>query len=117
MWLPTLLEPLSELVNMGVTGFGAAGRMLREQLIDTLVSSYYLRTLDWGAVTRAYPRSFSVWQLDEAAPGGYSLVTTSQRLPNAEELDELYAANYQQEGAGSDFFASFAKFVEGFGRI
>jgi hypothetical protein len=43
------------LVDMGVTGFGLAGRMLRERLIDPLQSTYYLRTLPWGRRTRLQP--------------------------------------------------------------
>lgn len=107
---------LTELVNMGVTGYGAAGRMLREQLIDTLANSYYLRTLEWGAVTRAYPRGFSVWKSDETAPGGYTLLTTTKQLLNFEELEELYAAEYP-ERPNADFFGSLSRFIEGFGRI
>jgi hypothetical protein len=33
------------LVDMGVTGFGMAGRMLRERLIDTLQYTYYVSRL------------------------------------------------------------------------
>ena len=59
------------LVDMGVTGFGMAGRMLRERLIDPLVPIYYLRTLQWGALTRLWPMEFSVWQEDENDEDGY----------------------------------------------
>lgn len=61
----------SILVDMGVTGFGMAGRMLRERLIDPLVPIYYLRTLQWGALTRLWPMEFSVWQEDENDEDGY----------------------------------------------
>merc|ERR1719261_2359652 len=53
------------LVDMGVTGFGMAGRRLRERLLDGLVDTYYLRTLQWGALTRVWPNAYSVWQEDE----------------------------------------------------
>lgn len=49
-----MVNPL--LVDMGVTGFGMAGRRLRERLIDGLVPVYYLRTLQWGALTRVWPQ-------------------------------------------------------------
>ena len=53
-----LLNP--ELVDMGTTGYGMAGRMFKERLLDTLVPCYYLRTLDWGALARTYPKPYSV---------------------------------------------------------
>jgi len=53
------------LVDMGVTGFGMAGRLLRERLIDNLTNTYYLRTLQWGALTRKWPQAFSVWYVRE----------------------------------------------------
>lgn len=114
-----------ELVNMGVTGFGAAGRMLREQLIDTLVNTYYLRTLEWGAVTRAYPRAFTVHQTDAAAEGGYRIVKTTERLLNSEQLDELFDELFSAGGAaggagasgGNGFFKSLGAFIDGFSKI
>mmetsp|Transcript_5389 Transcript_5389/g.10135 ORF Transcript_5389/g.10135 Transcript_5389/m.10135 type:complete len:348 (+) Transcript_5389:42-1085(+) len=118
-----------ELVNMGVVGFGLSGRMLREQLLATLVPSYYLRTLQWGAVTRAYPKPFSVWRQDDsgASPGGYRLLSSSDRVPEGEELDNLYeASGGDGDGGGMDTkevggmmkgLNAFASFVEGFGRI
>eukprot|EP00957_Ditylum_brightwellii_P038797 2932262-Ditylum_brightwellii.AAC.1 len=65
--LTVFVNPL--LVDMGVTGFGMAGRMLRERLIDDLTSIYYLRTLQWGALTRIWPNQFTVWQEDEEEEG------------------------------------------------
>jgi len=110
-----------DLVDMGVTGFGLAGRMLRESLINTLVPAYYLRTLEWGAVTRSYPLGFSTWLEDESAEGGYTLLDTRERLPNAEDLDELYSSSAGGPGGGDEgggnFLAGFGKFVQGFGRI
>jgi hypothetical protein len=50
------------LVDMDVTGFGMAGRRLRERLLAGLTDIYYLRTLPWGALTRMWPNSYSVWQ-------------------------------------------------------
>ena len=48
--LTVMVNP--NLVDMGVTGFGMAGRMLRERLLDGLTGTYYLRTLQWGALVR-----------------------------------------------------------------
>jgi hypothetical protein len=95
------------LVDMGVTGFGLAGRMLRERLIDPLQCTYYLRTLPWGALTRQWPSLYSVWQEDEAATGGYRLIQTLDRLPSNPEVEDLYdrvnggrSANGVGEGSG-----------------
>ena len=70
------------LVDMGTTGFGYAGRLLRERLIDNLTNTYYLRTLQWGALTRKWPQSFSVYQEDENADGGYRLIASLDQLPS-----------------------------------
>lgn len=78
------------LVDMGVTGFGMAGRMLRERLIDTLQYTYYLRTLQWGALTRLWPYAYSVWQEDGDAEGGYRLIKMLDRLPSNPEVEDIY---------------------------
>ena len=78
------------LVDMGVTGYGLAGRMLRERLIDSLAYTYYLRTLQWGALTRVWPDAFSVWQEDENAVGGYRLLKALGRLPSNPEVEDIY---------------------------
>jgi Domain of unknown function (DUF1995) len=78
------------LVDMGVTGFGMAGRLLRERLIDPLVSTYYLRTLQWGALTRKWPDAFSVYQEDTSLDGGYRLIKVMNRLPSNPEVEDIY---------------------------
>ena len=40
------------LINMGTTGYGLAGRRIRDEIISKFKTSYYLRTLPWGAVTK-----------------------------------------------------------------
>jgi hypothetical protein len=78
-----MVNPL--LVDMGVTGFGMAGRRLRERLIDGLIPAYYLRTLAWGALTRCYPNLFTVWMEDENEEGGYRMIQAMDRLPSNPE--------------------------------
>ena len=109
---------------MGVTGFGLAGRYLRESLLNTLVPSYYLRTLEWGAVARSYPRAFSVLVSDTAAEGGYRLISSTGRLPSAEELDALFEEDQGGElmsggsqASGKGPLDGIAKFARAFGRI
>eukprot|EP00527_Entomoneis_sp_CCMP2396_P001078 CAMPEP_0198147770 /NCGR_PEP_ID=MMETSP1443-20131203/37653_1 /TAXON_ID=186043 /ORGANISM="Entomoneis sp., Strain CCMP2396" /LENGTH=369 /DNA_ID=CAMNT_0043812235 /DNA_START=66 /DNA_END=1175 /DNA_ORIENTATION=+ len=78
------------LVDMGVTGFGMAGRLLRERLIEPLQYTYYLRTLQWGALTRIWPLAYTVWQEDTGAAGGYRLIKTLDRLPSNPDVEDIY---------------------------
>lgn len=111
-----------KLVDMGVTGFGMSGRLLRERLIDPLVYTYYLRTLPWGALTRVWPRSFSVWQEDETATddGGYRLIASMDRLPSNPEVEDIYDVENglaPGKGAGGGFLDQFGDFVNGMMRL
>jgi hypothetical protein len=104
------------LVDMGVTGFGMAGRLLRERLIEPLVHTYYLRTLPWGAMTRLWPRTFSVWQEDEVAEGGYRLISSLDRLPSNPEVEDIYDVENglkEGKGEGGGFLDQFGDFVNG----
>ena len=115
--LSVFVNPL--LVDMGVTGFGMAGRLLRERLIDPLPHAYYLRTLPWGALTRVWPRAFSVWQEDETADGGYRLIRTLERLPSNPEVEDIYDienGNTQEKKSGG-MLDQFGDFVNGMMRL
>jgi len=78
------------LVDMGVTGFGMAGRMLRERLLDGLTCAYYLRTLQWGALTRSWPSAYSLWEEEVDSEGGYKLLRTLPYLPTNPEVEDIY---------------------------
>ena len=108
------------LVDMGVTGFGMAGRLLRERLIEPLTQTYYLRTLPWGALTRTWPRAFSVWQEDESASGGYKLISTRNRLPSNPEVEDIYDIENGEKSAPQDGFGmlnALGDFVNGMMRL
>lgn len=92
------------LVDMGVTGFGMAGRLLRERLIDNLTYTYYLRTLQWGALTRRWPQAFSVWQEDADADGGYRLISSLDRLPSNPEVEDIYDIENGEKDAPKEGF-------------
>lgn len=81
-----------QLVDMGVTGFGMAGRMLRERLLDGLENTYYLRTLAWGALTRRWPFAYSLWEEDADVEGGYTLMRALPYLPANPEVEDIYDA-------------------------
>jgi hypothetical protein len=107
------------LVDMGVTGFGMAGRMLRERLIDGLTNVYYLRTLPWGALTRLWPQAFTVWQEDADAAGGYKLIWTGARLPSNPEVEDIYDIKNgdKSERKSGGFLDEFGDFVTGMMRL
>ena len=86
--LTVFVNPI--LVDMGVTGFGMAGRMLRERLLDKLMCVYYLRTLQWGALTRKWPNSYTIWEEDTEEDGGYKLIRTLPFLPSNPEVEDIY---------------------------
>eukprot|EP00559_Dactyliosolen_fragilissimus_P008999 CAMPEP_0184863398 /NCGR_PEP_ID=MMETSP0580-20130426/10912_1 /TAXON_ID=1118495 /ORGANISM="Dactyliosolen fragilissimus" /LENGTH=399 /DNA_ID=CAMNT_0027361705 /DNA_START=60 /DNA_END=1259 /DNA_ORIENTATION=+ len=118
--LTIFVNPL--LVDMGVTGFGMAGRMLRERLIDNLQSTYYLRTLQWGALTRVWPKQFTIWQEDDDADGGYKLLKSLDRMPSNPEVEDIYDYENgisvdpsQQKGLG--FLNALGDFVNGMTRL
>jgi len=118
--LSIMVNPL--LVDMGVTGFGMAGRRLRERLIDGLIPAYYLRTLPWGALTRVWPQLFTVWQEDENAPDGtgYRMIKAMDRLPSNPEVEDIYDIengdmNVPKEGPG--FLNALGDFVNGMTRL
>ena len=90
------------LVDMGVTGFGMAGRMLRERLLDGLTGTYYLRTLAWGALTRSWPNAYSIWQEDTQEEGGYRLIKILGYLPSNPEVEDIYDAENGGGGNGSN---------------
>jgi Domain of unknown function (DUF1995) len=109
------------LVDMGVTGFGLAGRMLRERLIDPLQYTYYLRTLAWGALTREWPNAYSVWQEDEGEVGGYRLIQTLDRLPSNPEVEDIYdrqnGGRSDADGGGPGVLNQLGDFINGMMRL
>mmetsp|Transcript_34132 Transcript_34132/g.78793 ORF Transcript_34132/g.78793 Transcript_34132/m.78793 type:complete len:261 (-) Transcript_34132:452-1234(-) len=108
------------LVDMGVTGFGMAGRLLRERLLDGLPNVYYLRTLQWGALTRSWPKDFSVWQEDEISDGGYRLIKALNTLPTNPEVEDIYDIENGLQDAPKDGFGllnAIGDFAQGLMRM
>lgn len=106
------------LVDMTITGFGMAGRRLRERLIDPLMPTYYLRTLSWGALTRVWPRQFTVWQEDTDREGGYRMIKSMDRLPSNPEVEDIYdyengLSNDPEASKGFGLLNAIADFANG----
>ena len=118
--LSIFLNP--NLVDMGVTGFGMAGRLLRERLLDDLTVAYYLRTLSWGALTRAWPRQFTVWQENADSETGYELIKAQDYLPSNPEVEDIYDIangnmNDPENAKGFGLLDAIGSFVEGMTRL
>lgn len=80
-----LLNPRLE--DAATVGIGYAGRRLRRDFLQTLVTAYHLRPVEGGAVLRRYPDLWQVWR--ETPTGDYQLageVTTNPDLATLEEL-------------------------------
>jgi len=121
-----LLNP--ELVDMGSTGYGYAGRVLKKRLLDSFLQAYYLKTIPWGAVAKTHPSRVSVYQ---EIPGGYRLIDVRDALPNGDDLDDLFELVAQDDdgedgdgggGGGKknaleDIASGFSKFARGFSKL
>ncbi|MEN9241599.1 MAG: DUF1995 family protein [Thermostichus sp. DG02_3_bins_51] len=98
-----LLNP--QLQDAATVGVGLAGRRLRQRFLSTFETSYYLRSLVEGALFRAYPDPWSVWQQEE--PGLYSLLKTLAAQPTGEEVAELFRST---AAAGWDPWSGLRRF-------
>ena len=100
-----------------------------ERFVDALEPCYYLRTLEWGALARTYPRPYSVWRqcgLDEDVEGGYAFVKNYFSQPNDEMLEELFDEVYgtntggptdEADGGGGNLFDGIGKFIDAFQKL
>lgn len=59
----------------------------RKGLTDLLPHAYYLRSLQWGALARVWPRDFSVYEISK---GRFQLIQTLQELPSTQELEDIH---------------------------
>ena len=84
----------ANLINMGVTGLGLTSRLLRERLLDDLEEVYCLKQLPWGALTRCWPREFTLWQQDETKEDGYRKI---KQLGGVHPLDQEVEDTYDIE--------------------
>lgn len=91
-----------DLVDMGVTGLSLNARQLRERLIDSFDSAYYLKTFPWGVILRAYPGTWGVWVDEPGSAVGFRLVKELEERPSntqvEEILDKLDGGSAQQGG-------------------
>lgn len=79
-----LLNPRLE--DVAIIGIGYAGRQLRERLLNTFESCYYIRPLEGAALFRCYPSPWQVWQ---ETNGTYELIAEEPQKPIGEALDRI----------------------------
>lgn len=91
------------------------------RVVGWLTDVYSLRTLQWGALTRVWPRAgFSVWQEDADAEGGYKLIWTGgARLPSNPEVEAMYDITNgdKKELKAGGMLDQFGDFVQGMMRL
>ncbi|ASC71388.1 uncharacterized protein XM38_023400 [Halomicronema hongdechloris C2206] len=94
-----LLNP--KLEDVATIGIGYAGRQLRQRFLNTLESSYYLRSQQDVVLLRCYPEPWQVWQ--ETAANQYELLAERPQKPSGEALDRLLSgADDAAAGEGSE---------------
>jgi hypothetical protein len=72
------------LEDAGTVGIGYAGRRLRREFLQTLVTAYHLRPVEGGAVLRMYPQPWQIWQ--ETPAGTYTLAGELPQPPDGETV-------------------------------
>ncbi|NEQ24954.1 MAG: DUF1995 family protein [Microcoleus sp. SIO2G3] len=108
-----MLNPRLE--DIGAVGIGWSGRQLRERLLNTFESCYYLRPIEGAAILRCYPQPWQVWvQRNEV----YELVAEEPRRPVGEALDQILAQATGKVAAGTaaapsrqGFLANLQQFI------
>ncbi|GMH70205.1 hypothetical protein TrST_g12420 [Triparma strigata] len=113
-----MLNP--NLVDMGVTGYGMAGRMYFERVIKPMAQTYYLKTYYMGAVT--YSSSvegggYTVWKEDADAEGGYSLLDVVDGKPVDIDVMDAIEDGAFKEDANLGPLDALADFVNGMMRL
>ncbi|MBD1870745.1 DUF1995 family protein [Cyanobacteria bacterium FACHB-471] len=89
-----LLNPRLE--DIATIGIGYAGRQLRDRLLSTFESCYYLKPLEGAALLRSFPDPWQVWIEKDT---GYQLIAEEPQKPVGEALDEIFARGTGQPTA------------------
>ncbi|MBW4551996.1 MAG: DUF1995 family protein [Aphanocapsa sp. GSE-SYN-MK-11-07L] len=102
-----LLNP--KLQDVSIVGIGYAGRQLRERFLNTIETCYYLRPLEAGALTRAYPAPWQVWL--EKPAGEYQVIAEELSKPAGDRLDQLFAQASDSPKSRTGFLADMQRFL------
>jgi Domain of unknown function (DUF1995) len=103
-----------DLVDMGVTGLSLNARMLRERVIDSFETTYYLKVFGWGVLLRAYPGEWGVWADDAAEASGFRCLATFADRPSNERIEEVLDAEADDGAApaGGDWMRRLSRFMK-----
>jgi hypothetical protein len=72
-------------------GFGVRARNLRNDVINTFVTTYKLNTLPTGAVVREWPAGYTLWNEDAYSADGYTMLKSfGGKEPTREEIYDLF---------------------------
>jgi hypothetical protein len=95
-----LFNPRLESAEVGI---GLTARRLRERFINSFTVVYYLQPLAQGALFRAYPQGWQVWQTPEMVR-----VYGGNDRPSGEEIDNLFRV---RTGKGSSWLSRLQGFI------
>ncbi|WP_247218130.1 DUF1995 family protein [Synechococcus sp. C9] len=98
-----LLNPRLE--DAGTVGIGYAGRRLRQEFLQTLVTAYHLRPVEGGAVLRIYPQPWQVWR--EEPTGMYVLAGEFPQHPDGETV----TATLNPQPTGENFWRGLGRLL------
>lgn len=90
---------IPQLEDVSIVGIGYAARQLRERFLSTLVSCYYVRPLEAGAILHYYPNSWQVWLAKE---NDYDLIAELPNKPMGEALEQIFLQATNSEEGGED---------------
>lgn len=79
-----LLNPRLENSEVGL---GLTARKMRDRFLATFEVSYYVQSLEQGALLRCYPQPWQVWQQGEEE---MHLLAESDQRPSGDDLDRMF---------------------------
>lgn len=101
-----LFNPRLESAEIGI---GLTARRLRERFINTFQVIYYLQPLEQGALLRAYPHQWQLWQNPAIPETTMQLVYESVDRPS---LEEIFQQLRQRTGRSPSFLQRLQNFVD-----
>lgn len=101
-----------DLIDMGLTGLSLNARMLRERVIDTFETSYYLKVTGWGVLLREFPGEWGVWVDDAGEAAGFRCIGMRAEKPNSEEIEEMLDEDAGETGSGGDWMTKLGRFMK-----
>ncbi|MCL1467931.1 DUF1995 family protein [Argonema galeatum] len=77
---------IPHLEDAATVGIGYTARQLRERLLNTLESCYYVKPVEGAALFRCYPSPWQVWLQNSE---NYNLIAELPKKPVGDELDRI----------------------------